>query len=264
MDFGMGYAHEASIAVAEAGPDDEVSVGMREAAKIWDDFIEGYAPTETATELADRRGSYASVFVYTAAVMTEILTFVIPVILLWDALAMMLLGMALYKMGVLDASRSMAFYIRFMLIGFGAGLITNSYEVAIGYVSGFDISATFAYMKPSYHVGRLGMAAGYLGLVMLVCKSARLPAIRNRLAAVGRMALTNYLSHSLIALFLFTGAGFALVGTLERWALYLVVFATWAFQLTFSPWWLERYRFGPVEWLWRGLTYGTFPALQRR
>ena len=157
----------------------------------------------------------------------------------------------------------MGFYLRFMLIGFAVGLAINSYEVSLAFTSGFDVASTFAFMKPTYHIGRLGIAAGYLGLVMLVCKSVWLPATRKRLAAVGRMALTNYLAHSLIALFVFTGAGFALVGMLERWALYLIVFAIWAFQLFFSTWWLERYRFGPIEWLWRGLTYGAWPVLQR-
>jgi uncharacterized protein len=71
------------------------------------------------------------------------------------------------------------------------------------------------------------------------------------------MALSNYLMHSLICLFIFTGAGFGLVGELERWALYVVVFAIWLLQLWLSPWWLARYRYGPAEWLWRTLTYGS-------
>ena len=263
MSFGMGFAREASQAVEQAEPEADISTDTRELALVWDDFIEGYAPAEPETELAERRGSYMRVFVFNADYMTEILTFVIPVILFWDALAMMLLGMALFKMGVMNASRTTGFYVRFMLIGFALGLAINSYEVSLVFTSGFDVASTFAFMKPTYHIGRLGIAAGYLGLVMLVCKSVWLPATRKRLAAVGRMALTNYLAHSLIALFVFTGAGFALVGMLERWTLYLIVFAIWAFQLFFSTWWLERYRFGPAEWLWRGLTYGSWPVLQR-
>ena len=70
------------------------------------------------------------------------------------------------------------------------------------------------------------------------------------------MALSNYLMHSLICLFIFTGAGFGLTGALERWALYLVVLLIWLLQLWLSPWWLARYRYGPAEWLWRSLTYG--------
>ncbi len=80
--------------------------------------------------------------------------------------------------------------------------------------------------------------------------------MKTRLAAVGRMALTNYLMHSLFGLVLFTGAGFALAGSLHRWQLYPVMLAIWAFQLWFSPWWLSRQRFGPAEHLWRRLTYG--------
>ena len=81
------------------------------------------------------------------------------------------------------------------------------------------------------------MAAGYLGFVMIACKLDWWAGLRTRLAAVGRMALTNYLGHSLICLFLFTGAGLALVGELDRWQLYVVVIAIWGLQLWFSPWW---------------------------
>jgi uncharacterized protein len=61
----------------------------------------------------------------------------------------------------------------------------------------------------------------------------------------------------------FTGAGLALVGSFSRAQLYIVVFAIWVFQLFFSQWWLERYRFGPLEWLWRVLTYGERPTNRR-
>ena len=74
-----------------------------------------------------------------------------------------------------------------------------------------------------------------------------------------RLTLTNYLIQSLIGLVLFTGAGFALVGTLERWQLYPLVVIVWVFQVWFSLRWLARYRFGPAEWLWRALAYGKRP-----
>ena len=83
-----------------------------------------------------------------------------------------------------------------------------------------------------------------------------------RLLMLLGMALSNYLLQSLLCLFIFTGAGMSLVGELHRWQLYGVVVAIWAGQLAFSPWWLSRYRLGPVEWLWRGLTYGNWPALR--
>jgi uncharacterized protein len=87
--------------------------------------------------------------------------------------------------------------------------------------------------------------------------------LTSRLAAVGRMALTNYLMHSLICAILFTGLGFGLVGQFTRAELYGIVIAIWLLQLGFSPFWLRHYRFGPIEWLWRALTYGKLPKFRR-
>jgi uncharacterized protein len=92
---------------------------------------------------------------------------------------------------------------------------------------------------------------------MLFCQGEIWSGLKNRLAAVGRMALSNYLLHSLICLVLFTGAGFGLIGVFERWELYVIVLLIWMVQLALSPWWLKRYSFGPAEWLWRSLTYGS-------
>jgi uncharacterized protein len=264
MNFGLSIAREAAEAEASAtGP--ASTQNARVATEAWNGFIVDYAPDDAAyeQELEDRRGSYASAFAFTAVHMTELLVFVVPVLLVWDSLAMMLLGMGLFKLAVLDSSRTVGFYVRLTVAGFAVGILTNWYELYRVFTSGFDPLAVHGYMRPSYHIGRLGMAAGYLGFVMLACKLDWWAGLRAQLAAVGRMALTNYLGHSLICLFLFTGAGLALVGELERWQLYLVVFALWALQLWFSPWWLNRYKFGPVEWLWRALTYGKAPGFVR-
>ena len=78
---------------------------------------------------------------------------------------------------------------------------------------------------------------------------------RARLAAVGQMALTNYLTQSIFQTLVFTGIGLGLFGRLERAELYYVVVAIWIVQLVWSPIWLRHFRFGPAEWLWRSLTY---------
>jgi uncharacterized membrane protein YeiB len=69
------------------------------------------------------------------------------------------------------------------------------------------------------------------------------------------MALSNYILQSVVCSFVFTGYGFALYGRLERYQLYYVVAACWAVSLAESPLWLRHYRFGPLEWCWRSLTY---------
>jgi uncharacterized protein len=79
--------------------------------------------------------------------------------------------------------------------------------------------------------------------------------LKNRLAAVGKMALTNYVMHSVICMIVFTGVGFGLFGKLQRHELLYVVFSIWIFQLILSPIWLKYFYFGPLEWCWRYLSY---------
>ena len=176
---------------------------------------------------------------------------------------MMILGMALYKTGVLQAARSRAFYIRLTIAGFGLGLIVNAYEAYRALSSAFAVMSTFAQMQPTYHFGRLSVAVGYIGLLCLICRSDVLQAFTTRLALVGRMALTNYLMQSLICAVIFTGLGFGLLGDWQRIELYGVVIAIWAFQIWLSAFWLQRYRLGPLEWVWRALTYGSAPSIKR-
>jgi uncharacterized protein len=81
------------------------------------------------------------------------------------------------------------------------------------------------------------------------------------MAAVGRMALTNYLTHSLVALTIFVLLGYW--GELARHELYYIVLSVWAVQIVISPIWLKHFHFGPVEWLWRYLTYGKAPPFRK-
>jgi uncharacterized protein len=99
------------------------------------------------------------------------------------------------------------------------------------------------------------VALGWLGLVMLWCRSDRARGLRDRFAAVGRMALTNYLMHTVLAMLIFTGYGLRLFDRVPHLGQLAICVAVWAVQLWWSPWWLRRYRFGPAEWLWRTLSY---------
>lgn len=103
--------------------------------------------------------------------------------------------------------------------------------------------------------GSLAMVAGYIGLLMLFSKSGTRSGLKNALAATGRMAFTNYLMQTVICTWIFYGHGLGLFGRVERWGQILIVFAIWGIQLVLSPLWLRYFRYGPVEWLWRSLTY---------
>jgi uncharacterized protein len=90
---------------------------------------------------------------------------------------------------------------------------------------------------------------------MLIVKAGALEWMTSRLAAVGQMAFTNYILQSIICSTIFYGYGFGLFGKLQRYEIYYVVILCWMVHLVLSPWWLSRYRFGPLEWCWRSLTY---------
>ncbi len=103
--------------------------------------------------------------------------------------------------------------------------------------------------------GQYAMAAGYLGLTMRLLSSESWSRRLSKFAPMGRMALTNYIMHSVILTTLFYGYAGGLYGQISRAPQMLIVVAIILFQLYFSAWWLKRYRFGPLEWLWRSLTY---------
>lgn len=181
----------------------------------------------------------------------------------WDVLAMMLMGMALFKMGVITAELKYKSYALMILIGYGVGIPINYHETTLLLENNFSIPAFFE-SGITYPFGRIAMSFGHIGVVMIFCKSGMLSFLRKSLAAVGRMALTNYIMHSVICAFIFTGIGFSLFGKLQRYELYYVVFSIWLFQLIISPIWLKYFRFGPLEWLWRSLTYKKIQPFKRR
>jgi uncharacterized protein len=111
--------------------------------------------------------------------------------------------------------------------------------------------------------GSLFVALGWVGVVMLFCQGWPGSGLYRSLAATGQMALTNYLMQTFICTTLFYGHGFGLYGRVERTGQILIVFAIWAGQLLWSPWWLARFRFGPFEWLWRSLTYWRLQPMRR-
>jgi len=245
-------------ATIDANPAGEYSAEERELAALWTDSENQFTFNESAMEqeLDTRRGSYFEIASYSGEKVIDSLLFFTPVFMLWDCVGMMLLGMGLYRLGVLSAQHSSKKYLQLAIGGFAFGLAVNGYELFRAIDSDFDAIVISGYFQGTYQLGRVAMSMGWLGLIMLFCQVEVWTGIKKRLAAVGRMALTNYLLHSLICLIVFTGAGFGLIGVFERWELYVIVLAIWIFQLALSPWWLNRYSFGPAEWLWRSLTYG--------
>lgn len=227
---------------------------------FWKDVQQDFNPSESKKkqEIKQRTSSYISALEWSAYYYTDILVSALPSLLIWDALVFMIIGMTLYRYEYLQGKYSKRTYLMIAIASAGIGLSVNIFEVWRSVSSNFKLINTFAMFMSTYHIGRLAMAIGWVSLIIFLCKKFK---FGSRLAAVGRMALTNYLMHSIICLFIFTGAGFGLLGAFSRLELLVLIALIWAFQLWFSTWWLSYYNYGPAEWLWRFLTYGKAPKL---
>jgi uncharacterized protein len=181
----------------------------------------------------------------------------------WRVSGLMLIGMALFKWGILSAQRSRRFYVWMSVIGLGIGLPL----VAFGIIKKFEVNwlmdyAMFFGMQYNYW-GSLLVSAGYIGIIMLISRSEGWQGFREPFMAVGKMAFSNYFMQTIICTFLFYGHGLGLFERVNRLTHILIVLTIWILQLLFSTWWLKRFRFGPLEWLWRSLTYWSFQPLRR-
>jgi uncharacterized protein len=253
MIFTEKSAAEVQKLVAEGKP---ITEEQKEMLKGYDEFAVMMSPPKEKIDehIAAMRGRDTVI----AANAKEAATFQFMVFFLWTfwrATGLMLIGMALMKLGVFAAALSRQAYIRMAVIGYGVGFPLIIGGALLMEHHNFDPALVFALDGQFNYIGSLGVALGHVGVIMLICKTGILTTARSALAAVGRMAFTNYLMQSILMTFVFYGWGLGYYGHVERAYLYLFVLGVWALQLIISPLWLSRFRFGPAEWVWRSLTY---------
>lgn len=174
-------------------------------------------------------------------------------------LGIMLAGMWGYRTGFLTGAAPSGTYKRTAVIGLGTAFAFDVIRWTVINVSGWDFAA-FSYVQILNQLDGFAGAIGYAGLVGWLVRSGWRP---KAVAATGRMAFTNYIACSLIGTTLANGHGFGLFGSLTNLQLMLIVFAVWTAILIWSPLWLARFRFGPLEWLWRSLTYGKIQTFRQ-
>ena len=247
----MTYVVEPGIerAIEKADSGDTLDTFETQYLEMYHEYVD--VDDQILQEVEAKQQGYFSAYPYVLKGINDIQWLGLPIYTFWDVVLMMLIGMALYRLRVFDASRPIGTYLTMTLAGLGVGILVNVYEVHTMLSHNYGIATQYLW---SYHLGRLAMAIGYIGAIMLVCKVGLLPRVRRSLAAVGRMALTNYLVQSILCLTFFILLGF--FGQLRFHELYYVVIVIWILQLTYSPLWLARYRYGPAEYLWRRWTYG--------
>ncbi len=167
------------------------------------------------------------------------------------ALGLMLIGVALYRLGIVQGERDDAFYRRLAIWGIGVGSAVTA-SGSVWHIA-TDWSADHAI------TGTIPMALGYMAAIILWNRSGsrHLEHFRN----TGRMALTNYLTQTIIGL---ATLGWLLDSVdLTRTMIAAWILGVWALQLWWSTWWLERFRYGPFEWAWRCATYRSWQPLRR-
>jgi uncharacterized protein len=191
---------------------------------------------------------------------------------IWDPLALMLLGMALYKWGFMTGQWSRRRYWQTMLIGYGLGLSLVTFNFYYGYSQHIaDTDGFVRYMEQHpilwagliYPFQRILLVMAHASLIILLIQSGWMKGLLNRLAAVGQMAFTNYVMHTLICTGVFFGYGLNQYAEWAFYQLYFLVAAIWVLQLIVSPIWLRYYHFGPLEWVWRSLTYWKAQPMRR-
>ena len=213
---------------------------------------------EIASQTQAMRGSYLKQMPLRMEEAMGLQSVVFMIEIFWRTSAMMLLGMILYRKGILSADKSTAYYKKMIWVGFVPGLIISSIGLGQVYASEWsgayvmNIGANYKFLSGLF------MALGYIGLVIWIYKKGIFKKFQNRLQAAGRMAFTNYIGMSVICTLIFNGHGLGLFGTLDRLQQFLIVIAVWIVILIISPLVLKNYRFGPLEWLWRKLTYFSF------
>jgi uncharacterized protein len=220
-------------------------------------------PDKVAEELRIYRGGWLEQMARRGPAAREMETFVFFVWGAWRAGGLMLIGMALYKLGVFGARLSRAVYLVMASVGLLLGLAVVLYGVSRNLAADWGVSYSQFFGWQFNHWGSLLVSAAWVGLVMLVCQQGVWSQLTQALAAVGQMAFTNYMLQTIICTTIFYGHGFGLFGHVERVGQIGIVFAVWALQLAISPIWLRHYRFGPLEWLWRSLTYLAFQPMRR-
>jgi len=243
----------------------ELDEAQREKLQEWNEIRPFFAPSdaEIQEDVQAHKGSYAEVLAHRVPFVAFMQVNLTLVMIIWRVGGLMLVGMALMKLGVLSGERSTRFYGKMALWSYGLGLPLTIFSAAILNAHDFDPLYVARVGGIPNYIGSILVALGHIAAVILFVRHGALRGIVARFAAVGRMALSNYLMHSVVMTTIFYGYGFSLYAEVPRFWQQGFVVGLIALQLIVSPWWLKRFNFGPVEWLWRSLTYRQRQPMRR-
>jgi uncharacterized protein len=173
------------------------------------------------------------------------------------------IGVSFIRSGrLLDLKANRSFFLKMIALGGTAAFILMLAAQAF-YGNGM-ITAKGMLYQSLFMMASLPQSLCYLGIIAYVMSYEAFAKWLNLLAPAGRMALTNYLMQSVISSFVFYGYGLGMWNQWGRTDLLVFVVSVFVMQVIISHIWLRYFRYGPMEWLWRAITYGTLPSMRMK
>lgn len=263
--------YKEAIALQEGGS--ELGEKELEAIVIWEETRKEMIPNkkEVVENTALMKGSYAEVASHIRPKAWDG-QFKYLIFSIWDMLALMLLGIALYKWGFLTMKWTQAQYKKTVLIGYGVGLPLVIFSFIHNTVHFPNVETALKFFEEHpinwvaliYDFQRILIMMAHVALVIFLYQKGYFTRLMRGLRAVGQLAFSNYVMHSVICTLVFFGYGLNQYAEWEYYQLYYLVIGIWIIQLIVSPIWLKYFLFGPLEWLWRCLTYGRIQPFLRK
>ncbi len=254
----VAYQHLESARVASSQPSGDPTL-----VADWRAFRQQSDPQRDAIarELAGYRGSYRDalkVRVQTAIFFQTVVNRIAFI----DTLALMLIGMALFRWGFFSGAWSRRAY---WLIAAAVPVTWAAYVPLVDWLDATHWAPLTMIATEAIQLSLLRpwLSLGYAALVILFVQSGRLPGLADRFAATGRMAFSNYLGTSIVCTLIFNGYGLGWYGYLLRWQCLIVVAGMWLLMLAWSKPWLDRFAYGPFEWLWRSAARSQWQPFRR-
>lgn len=214
------------------------------------------SPGEVAEETAAFRGGWLAQMPFRAGYSWEFHVQDLIVWDLWRVAGLMVLGMALLKSEILTGRKTRQYYAKLAAVGLSSGLALASWGLYRFHAVGWRLPDSVFFIPQWNYWGSLLAALGYIGLLQTLWKTGVMGGLASRLAAVGRTAFSCYILETLICTTIFYGHGLGFFAAVDRLQQLLLTVAVWIVLLVLAPLWLRRFQYGPLEWLWRTLTYG--------
>lgn len=180
-----------------------------------------------------------------------------------ETLPLMMIGMAMKKNGFITGKWARADYVKWIKKLVPAGLLVSAVLAAGLIAVDHDIINSLAVFLVWNSIPRLMLTIGYVAMLVLLIERLDGSAFISRVEAAGQAAFTNYLGTSIVMTSLFYGYGLGLYGNISRIGLWPFVFGAWIVMLLWSKPWLTRFRYGPLEYVWRSLARGKLQKMVR-